>query len=90
MVLYLIHYDTLLENATELNIKCDSCFITKRDKRLLQNASAFLLQNATVTAKCYNFFTKCNSYCKMQCLLQNAAIHGGLHLYLTAQLEYFF
>ena len=40
MVLYLVHYDTL--------IKYDSYFITKCNKRLLQNASVFLLQTATV------------------------------------------
>ena len=38
-VLYLIHYDTLLQNATEIVVKCDSYFITKCDKILLQNAT---------------------------------------------------
>ena len=45
---YLICYDSLLENATDAITKCKSYFITKRDKNLLQNASRFLLQNATV------------------------------------------
>ena len=39
-------------------------FITKCDKRLLQNALAFLLQNATVITKCtmqYNIHRLCNS-----------------------------
>ena len=36
---------------------------------LLQNA-AVLLQNTTVVAICNNFITKCDSYYKMQRLLQ--------------------
>ena len=48
IVSYLAHYDTLLQNATDIITKCDSYFITKRDKSLLQNASGFLLQIATV------------------------------------------
>ena len=44
----LIHYGTLLQNATDVITKCDSYFITKCDRSLLQNASGFLLQNATV------------------------------------------
>ena len=44
-VSYLIHYDTSLPDVIT---KCDSYFITKYDRSLLQNASVFLLQNATV------------------------------------------
>ena len=40
---YLIHYDTLLQNVTDIITKCTKC-----DKGLLQNAIGFLLQNATV------------------------------------------
>ena len=47
-VSYLIRYDSLLQNATDVITKCDSYFITKCDRSLLQNASGFLLQNATV------------------------------------------
>ena len=39
----LIRYNSLLQNATDVNTKCDSYFITKRDRKLLQNASGFLL-----------------------------------------------
>ena len=39
-VSYLIRYDSLLQNATDTIRKCD--------RRLLQNASGFLLQNPTV------------------------------------------
>ena len=77
MVSYLIHNDSLLQNVTDVITKCDSCFITKYDNNLLQNASGFLLQNATfliqnatVITNCNNFITKCNSYYKMRCLLQ--------------------
>ena len=38
---YLIHYDSLLQNATSIISKCDSYFITKWDRSLLQNASGF-------------------------------------------------
>ena len=48
----LIRYDSLLQNATDVITKCDSYFITKRNRSLLQNASGFLLQNATVITKC--------------------------------------
>ena len=41
MVSYLICYNSLLQNATDVTTKCDSCFITKCDsyykiRRLLQ------------------------------------------------------
>ena len=74
-VSYLIHYDSLLQNATDIITKCDSYFITKCDRSLLQNASGFLsqnllsqgllLQNATVIAKCGDSITKYDSYYKM-------------------------
>ena len=47
MASYLIRYDSLLQNATDIMTKCDSYFITKCDRNLLQNASGFLLRNAT-------------------------------------------
>ena len=50
--LYFVHYNTLLQNATGIITICDSCFIKKCDKSLLQNRSAFLLQNVTVIIKC--------------------------------------
>ena len=66
---------------TEIITKCDSYFIKKRDRNLLQNVSAFLLQNATVLlenasviTKCNNFITKCDSYYKMRRLLQNTSV----------------
>ena len=73
----MIRYDSLLQNATDIMTKCDSCFIAKCDRRLLQNASGFLLQNATVLlqnvtviANCNDFIRKCDTYYKMRRLLQ--------------------
>ena len=72
----LVHYDTLLQNATR------RLFYYKCGKRLFQNEPAFLLQtaavllqNVTVIAKCDDFIKKCNNYHKMQRLLQNAPVH---------------
>ena len=66
-----------MQNATDIITKCDSYFITKCNRSLLETASGFLLQNArvlsqnvTVITNCDNFITKCNSYYKMRCLLQ--------------------
>ena len=50
-------------------------FITKCDGNLLQNASGFVLQNATVITKCNDFLTKRYIYYKMRRLLQIAAVH---------------
>ena len=73
-VSYLIRYDSLLQNATDIITKCDSNFITTCDKSLLQNASGFLLQNATVVTNCDDFIIKCDSYCKIRRLLQIATV----------------
>ena len=80
MVSYLVHYDTLLQNVTDVITRYDGYFITKCDKSLLQTGSAFLLQNATVLSqnatvilKRDDFFTKCGSYYKMRRLLQRYA-----------------
>ena len=82
VVSYLILYDSLLQNATNITTKCDSKFITKCERRLLQNASGLLLQNATILLKnaivitnCDNFFTKSDNYYKMRGLLQIAMVH---------------
>ena len=57
-------------------------FDYKSNKCLLQIASGFLLQNATfvlqnvaVITKCEDFITICDSYYKMQRLLQIAIVH---------------
>ena len=58
-VSYLVYYDTLLQNATDIITKCNNYFITKCDKYLLQNSSASFLQNATVLLQIATFITKC-------------------------------
>ena len=58
----------ILQNVTGI-------FITKYDKSLLQNATGFLLQNATGLLQNATVFTKCDSYYKMQHLLQTATVH---------------
>ena len=72
-VSYLFHYDSLLQNATDTTTKRDSYFITKCNRSLSQNVSAFLLQNATfslqkltVILNCNKFITNCNSYRKIR------------------------
>ena len=64
----MIRCDSLLQNATDVISKYDSYFITKCDRSLLQNASGFFLQNATVLlqnatgiAKCDDFITNCGN-----------------------------
>ena len=79
-VSYLILYDSLLQNATDINTKCNSYFITKCNRSLLETASGFLLQNATVITNCDDFITKCDSYYKMQRSLQIATVHTRMCL----------
>ena len=76
-VLYLVHHETLLQNATDIIIKCDSYFITNyefyhkmRQSFLLQNATFFykirkLLQNASILFQNAAVITKCDVYYKM-------------------------
>ena len=85
-VLYLICYDSLLQNPADVITKYDSYFITKRDRSLLQNASGFLLQNATVLLgnatvirKCDDFITKCDSCYKIRRLLQIATVQSFIY-----------
>ena len=80
----LICYDSLLQNATDVITKCDTYFITKRDRSLLQNASGFLLQNATVLlqnatiiTKCDDFITKCDSKIKNSFSSRCCCCHKG-------------
>ena len=71
-----------ITTATDIIIKCDSYFVTKCDRSLLQNALEFLLQNvttllqnATGITNCGDFITKCDSYYKMRRLLPIATVH---------------
>ena len=65
-VSYLIYYDSLLQNTTDIVIICDSYFITKYDRSLSQNAWGFLLQNATVITNYDDFITKCDLYYQLR------------------------
>ena len=67
-VLYLIHYDSLLQNETDIITKYNSYFITKSDRNLLQNWSGFLLQNATELLQILTVITN------WTILLQNATV----------------
>ena len=65
---YLVHYGTLLQNAIDTITKCNSYFIMKCDKSLLQNALGVLspsvivlLQNTTVITICFDFITNWDS-----------------------------
>ena len=60
-VSYLIHYDSLLQNATDIITKCDSYFVTKCDRSLLQNASYFLLKDATILLQNATVITNCDN-----------------------------
>ena len=78
----MIHYDTVLQNdiITDIITKWESYFITKCNKSLLQNASDFLVQNATVLLQNVTGITKCNSSYKMRRLLQIATVHARKQL----------
>ena len=68
-VLYLIHYDTFLQNAIYIILKCDNFFITKCGK-LITKCISFLLKNTAVITKCDDFITKCDNDYKTRLLLQ--------------------
>ena len=85
----LIRYHSLLQNATDVITKCDSYFITKHDRSLLQKFVRFFItrcdsfiKNSTVITKCDDFITNCDSYYKMRRLLQIATVHFLPSLFL--------
>ena len=67
-ILYLVYFDTFLQSARDIFKTCNSYFIKKYDKSLLQNASGFYI------TKYDSFITKSDSYYKMSHLLQNASV----------------
>ena len=75
MVSCLIHYGSLLQNATDIITKCDRSLFQNAAGFLLQNATV-LFQNATVITDCHYFITTCNSCYKMRRLLQIATVQG--------------
>ena len=72
-VSYMICFDSLLQNLTDIITKCDSYFIAKSDRSLLQNASGSLLQNAGFITKCGSYYKLWQFYYKIQRLLQIAS-----------------
>lgn len=46
-VLYLVHYDTLLQNLANIVTKCNGYLIIKSNKSLLQQVSGTSLQTET-------------------------------------------
>ena len=72
MVSYLVYYDTLLQNATDIITKC-----------FLQNTSGFALQNATVITKYLDFITKGGTSSNMPAHCQTSVIQKCHDTYLT-------
>ena len=64
MVSYLVYYNILLQNPTNIIRKYDSYFITKCDKKII--------------TKCGSFITKCKSNYKMRRLIQNPSVHTAI------------
>ena len=89
VVVSCFHYDTLQQNATDIITKLDNHFITKCDKSLTQNASSFLLQNATVLLQNALVITKCGSYYKVRRLLQNTSVHSLILTFFLILLLFF-
>ena len=58
--LYLIDYDSLLQNVTYIITKCGSFFITKCDISLSQYMSGFLLEDTTVLLQNATVITQCD------------------------------
>ena len=58
-ILKLAHCETLLKNVTDCIAKCDSYFIRKCNKILLQYVLRFLLQFPTAVLQNVMFITKC-------------------------------
>ena len=74
-VSYLVHYDTLLQNTTDIITKYGSCFITKYDKSYFKMRQVFYYKMWQFITKCVDFITECDSYYKMRSLLQNVSVH---------------
>ena len=77
VVSYLVHYDTLLQNATDLLQNATAILIQNVTKVYYKMRQVFyykirqLLQNATT------LLLKCDSYYKMRRLLQNVSLHSS-------------
>ena len=83
-VSYLIHYDSLLQNATDIITKCDSDFITKCDRSLSQNETGFLL-----ATKCDSFYKLRRYYYKMRQLLEIAIVQYASLILVSLKINSF-
>ena len=63
----MIHYDTLLQNVTDIITKWENYFTTKCDKSLF-----FATKYHTFITKCDSYYKWTQFYCKRWKLLQNA------------------
>ena len=61
VVLYLVHYDKLLQNATEIITKCVTYPITKCSKICLLKYVSFFIAKCKGYYKMWEFYYKCNS-----------------------------
>ena len=61
MVSYLFHYNTLLQNASDVITKCYSYFITKYAISGFSLENATVITNALILLQNATFFTKCVS-----------------------------
>ena len=69
----LIHYDSLLQNTTDIITKGNDYFVTKCDRSLLQNGSGFLLQNVTVLLQ----IASVQSYISLKTLTMSLFLASG-------------
>ena len=64
----MIHYDTLLQNATDIITKYDSYFFYKIRQKFITKSDSFI-------TKYDSYYELQRFYYKMRCLLQIATIH---------------
>ena len=78
LILYLVHYDTLLQNVTAIFLQNSTKVYYKMYQvSLLQNATV-LWQYTTIVTKCIDFITKCDSFYKLRRLLQNGSVQSSI------------
>ena len=65
-VSYLVHYETLSRNATDILKKCYRYFIAKCDKNLLVNTSGFHHKMLQLYYKMWEVLQLCELYWKMR------------------------
>ena len=101
-VSYFIFYDTLLQNATDINRKCDNYFIkiarnvsckTRQDfycRDLLQRQFYYkmrqLIKNETISLQNATVITKCDVYYKMR---RYMSLFMCVYLYLDIDIQVF-